>query len=359
MIPLIKYLKEKGITALCNEFHVKADYSIIYPELVCLCYHHTKSPKNEITNDCRGIIVNKDTFEIICYPFRRFFDYNENTKTDFDFNSFYFAEKVDGSLCNVWWYNGGWNVSTKSSADAGGFIKAKNMSYADYFWHIYWEHQYQYDLDKDCTHMFEFKFPSDTQFITQATTESITLIGQRNNKTLKEIGTTSERVCYDFATLKSIVNNLNPVTCEGYVLIDEHFNRLKLKSPAYDLIGLLRIERESNGIEKNKEIRHDNQKIVLLLSKYRRCYDLQLYLCRYDSMAIYYEFVCESYKKLVDDLKDELQNISDLEGKELGLYAKDSKFSKVLFPLKKVGDEFKLLDQISTSTYISLIKLYL
>lgn len=352
MIPLIAYLKEKGIAALCNEFHVKANYSLIYPELVCLCYHHTKSPKNEITNDCRGIIVNKDTFEIICYPFRRFFDYNENVKTDFDFSTFYFMEKIDGSLCNVWWYGGKWNVSTKSNADANGLIMDRNMTYADYFWHVWNEKQYQYELDKDCTHIFEFKFPSDTQFITQAETESITLIGLRNNRTLKEISTFSENVCYDFATLKSIANNLNPVDCEGYVLIDENFNRLKLKSPAYDLLALLK---------KGDENYAHNKEILIKVSKYFDSLHIKLNTFlkeRYDLKEVFIVII-RAKRYLLNDLKDELENIKELEGKELGFYAKDSKFSKVLFSLKKIGDEFELLQQISISTYISLIKLYL
>jgi hypothetical protein len=320
--------------------------------LVCLCYHHTKSPKNEITNDCRGIIINKDTFEIICYPFRRFFDYNENVKTDFDFSSFYFAEKVDGSLCNVWFYDGTWNVSTKSSADASGMIKYVGMSYADYFWHVWNEKQYEYDLDKDFTHMFEFKFPSDTQFITQATTESISLTGQRNNKTLQELGTISENVCYDFEGLKQIVNNMNPVTCEGYVLIDENFNRLKLKSPAYDLLALLK---------KGDDNYAHNKEILIKVSKHFDKFHInfnKLLQDRYDLKETFIVIV-RAKRYLLNDLKDELKNISNLESKELGLYAKDSKFNKVLFQLKKVGNEFKLLDKISISTYISLIKLYL
>jgi len=352
MIPLINYLKEKGIATLCSEFHIKADYSLIYPELVCLCYHHTKSPKNEITNSCRGIIVNKDTFEIICYPFDRFFDYNENVKTNFDFNEFYFTEKIDGSLCNVWFYNGTWNVSTKSSADASGMIRHKGISYADYFWHVWNKLGYGYELDKDCTHMFEFKFPSDTQFITQAATESISLIGERDNETLREFHIMTESVCYNFDTLKQIVKDMNPVTCEGYVLVDENFNRLKLKSPAYDLLALLK---------KGDENYAHNKEILIKVSKYFDKFhiDFNKFLQdRYDLKEIFIVIV-RAKRCLLNDLKDELQNISDLEGKELGLYAKDSNFNKVLFQLKKVGDEFKLLEQISISTYISLIKLYL
>lgn len=349
MIPLIAYLKEKGIAALCSEFHVKADYSIIYPELVCLCYHHTKSPKNEITNDCRGIIVNKDTFEIICYPFRRFFDYNENMKTDFDFNSFYFAEKVDGSLCNVWFYDGTWNVSTKSSADASGMIKYIGMSYADYFWQVWGNKKYEYDLDRDFTHMFEFKFPSDTQFITQAKTESITLIGRRNNETLQEFGVMTENICNDFETLKQIVNSMNPVTCEGYVLVDENFNRLKLKSPAYDLLALLK---------KGDENYAHNKEILIKVSKYfdRFHIDFNKFLQdRYDLKETFVVII-RAKRYLLNNLKDALEDVGDLEGKELGLYAKDSYLKKVLFTLKKLGDEFKLLEQISMNIYIELIK---
>jgi len=65
MIPLISYLKLFGLQALIDTYSIKAHYSNEYPELVCLCYSHTDTPKNDITNDCRGIILNKDTFEII------------------------------------------------------------------------------------------------------------------------------------------------------------------------------------------------------------------------------------------------------------------------------------------------------
>ena len=340
---LIEYLQENGLQSLIDTYHLRANYSDIYPELVCLCYDQVNTPKNEITNECRGIIINKDTFEIVCCPFTRFGDYSPKSKYTFYLSNFHYYEKIDGSLISMYFYKGVWNVSTKGTPNANGNVRGLELSYAEYFWQVWNEQGYELPNHVDYTYIFEFKFPSEFQFLTECEKPSITLIGLRNIITrneypIEKIGQNwniARKNEADINDLVDIAYDLNPLQNEGFVLVDCMFNRLKLKSPAYDLIGLLRKESELYDSEKNSGIRHNNRKLVLRISKYRRCYELQLYLFKYDGLAIYYESVCEAYKALVIELTAILAEMQHLEGKELALAYKSHKYSDVIFSLKK------------------------
>lgn len=183
---LIEFLKKEGLTKLSEKFNITVKPSVVNPELVCLTYSQLNTPKNEITNECRGIVLNKDTFEIVCYPFTRFNDYNPKVDIGFDKSNFKIFEKVDGSLMSVYFYKNEWRVSTKSTCDGNGMVLAQNCTYSEYFWKVWNKLGYDLPTDTKCTYIFEFKFPSETQFITKSTDETITLIGCRDIITYKE-----------------------------------------------------------------------------------------------------------------------------------------------------------------------------
>ena len=46
--------------------------------LVCLKYNQIESDfSQEIVRECRGLILDSDTADIVCYPFYKFFNYGE------------------------------------------------------------------------------------------------------------------------------------------------------------------------------------------------------------------------------------------------------------------------------------------
>lgn len=378
---LIEYLKNNGIEKLVSDYHVRATYSTKYSELVCLCYDHTNTPKNEITNECRGIILNKDTFEIIAYPFTRFSDYNPKGKQNFDFDNFSAYEKVDGSLITMYYYAGVWNIGTKGTPDAHGFIRGLDTTYNEYFWQV-WD-KLGYELPESgfdyFTYIFEFKFPSESQFITECKKPTITLIGCRSLfGPFPEVDLKSKKWNWDIPPYKNwitaqkyeigigdLVNKsyyLNPFKSEGYVLVDSKFNRLKLKSPAYDLILLLKSEFQSEfqSEEKIEEVRNHNKRILIKISKY---------FAPNKSEVSFQWFYNYNYKQFIGilewreltafELNRALSEIQGLDGKELGLLCKTHQYGSILFMLKKYGSAELLFRNISEKTYCDLFTNYL
>lgn len=69
---------------------LKSELGIIFSEyenLVILNYSQIDSPKfHPITMECRGLILEKDTWDIVSFPFRRFFNENEGN-LPFDYSS--------------------------------------------------------------------------------------------------------------------------------------------------------------------------------------------------------------------------------------------------------------------------------
>lgn len=357
---LIKFLKAEGLTGLINRFNVNVKPSTKYPNLVCLTYNQLKTPKNAITNDCRGIIIDKNTFEIISLPFTRFNDYNPTTfkNTSFDVENFKTYDKIDGSLMSVFYYDGQWNVSSKSTVDAQGLITEVNMTYSDYFWKIWKESNYEFPIDRNITYIFEFKFPSQTQFIVKTDKPSITLIGARNIKNLQEYDIETlvdnwKRVGFERLTLEEVLEKakkLNPINSEGFVICDDNFNRFKIKSPAYDLIGLLKRHSQYND---EKEVEQNNFKRLCQISKVS---DDKDFLKFYENCKNYYKKIISAKKQLAHELYKIKEKITNMTPKELGLFAKNHKLGKVFFQLQKSDSIDDFIFNMDNRVYEDFIK---
>src|SRR6478735_10204716 len=105
MLKTQEYIQKFGLEKLIITYDLIANYSKRYPNLVQLCYHQLKTPKNDITNECRGLILDMDdNYKIISYPFYRFSDYSEKSDALLDKDSLRFYEKLDGSIISLYFY---------------------------------------------------------------------------------------------------------------------------------------------------------------------------------------------------------------------------------------------------------------
>ena len=360
---LIKFIKQHGFEALSNTYNIIIKPSILFPELVCLTYSQLNTPKNEVTNDCRGIIINKDTLEIVCYPFTRFSDYNPKVDVGFNKHNFKCYEKIDGSLMSVYFYKDKWRVSSKSTCDAHGVIPNLNITYSEYFWSVFNKLNYNLPTDKKCSYIFEFKFPSEIQFITKSETETITLIGIRNNISFEEYTIESEYnngwnipqfEKISFEEVLNKVNKLNPVVSEGFVVCDDNFKRLKIKTPAYDLIGLLKPLKEDETL--NSKVREDNLVRLIQISQVS---DYKDFIQYYSHCKDVYKQVCGAKKQLVNELNDTLSKIENSTPKEIGEIGKKSKFAKHLWQLQKNGDVQDFVANLDKRIYADYLKKYI
>ena len=94
------YLRNQGLTSLCNEFNIKVNRHQDFPGLVCLKYSQQESPlEKKIVQQCRGIILDETkNWQIVSYPYNKFFNYGESQAAAINWDNAVVYDKLDGSL---------------------------------------------------------------------------------------------------------------------------------------------------------------------------------------------------------------------------------------------------------------------
>ena len=209
-------------------------------------YSHTSNFADPIVQEARGIILDTETLDVVCWPFRKFGNHTESYADPIDWSSARVLEKVDGSIIKLWYDRRAeqWQFSTN------GMIRAEEAPLAEtvrgYFGDLIRSacnySAVPFDtLDKTCTYIFELVSPQ-TQVVVLYGATTLYHLGTRSNITGEEFDTdigickpaaypiSSLRQCIDAAIA---LNRGNTVTAEGFVVVDSHWNRVKVKSPEY------------------------------------------------------------------------------------------------------------------------------
>lgn len=211
-------------------------YLYNYSDIVIVPRNHPMLVK------CRGLVVRKDG-TILNYPFDRFFnDFESDCKSDIDWSTAVAQEKIDGSLISVFHNGKDWEITTRGSfypkLDSG----SESIDYAEEFKRLFKNFSL---LDKDKCFIFEL-VSKKNRIVTKYDWEFVTLIGARDLGTLKE---KSQNWLNEFAILievirpkqvsvqnieecKKLFEGLRPDE-EGLVIVDNQFNRIKLKQESY------------------------------------------------------------------------------------------------------------------------------
>ncbi|UYM26619.1 RNA ligase [Arthrobacter phage Bauer] len=113
-----------------------------HPTLPLRLYNYTELAQyqkawNDVTRNCRGLIVHRETGEIIARPFPKFFNYSEDHHPDFDLaEPVTVTDKLDGSLGIIYpTGDGGYAVATRGSFTSEQAIHATAIlreRYADW-----------------------------------------------------------------------------------------------------------------------------------------------------------------------------------------------------------------------------------
>ena len=192
---------------------------------------------NPVIMVCRGLVLTADG-DVLCYPFNRFFNDFEAECLPIMWESAKMYEKVDGSLLNVWWAGTQWEVTTRGSF----YYNVQDTNFKQLFLKLFSNFE---GLNKNNTYMFEL-VTRQNRIVTHYDEEFVVLLGVRNNTTLKEYSNT------DIDVLASRLEILRPnkydakdiTSCrllfeglkddeEGFVVVDEDFNRMKMKQESY------------------------------------------------------------------------------------------------------------------------------
>jgi len=221
----------------------------------------------EEVQDCRGLILERDTWEIMCLSFRKFFNNAEGHAATIDWDSAHVLEKLDGSMIQVYydWNKEKWFAATTGTAEGEGEVNNKTgTTFNELFWNTVTDKYNLNDciLDKDHIYVFELTTPYNI-VVKPHGESSATLLAMRNIKTLKEVGYEDLKMVAESLGIPLVKSyDLNAGNAgvliktfesmvwydEGYVVVDKNFNRVKLKNPAYVAVHHLKSKTSEHAI---------------------------------------------------------------------------------------------------------------
>ena len=260
MSNLIKALNEGvKLQDLIDSLHLEANYGEgELQDLVQLNYSQIDSPtKDPIADECRGLIINSKTNTIIANPFPRFYNHGQIEAAEIDWGTARVQEKLDGSLCILYYYANFWRVATRGSLSAGGNVGELDRTFKEFFWDIWTRNRYELDFDPCKTYLSELTSP-ENKIVVSYPNQQLTLLAVRDTQSGQEypidrIKTTLPKVKtlgWDSNpdVIKSLLANTSPMKTEGVVFVDANYNRIKIKSDKYILIHKMRSKVTPRGI---------------------------------------------------------------------------------------------------------------
>ena len=265
MLSVIKYIKANGLEAAISEFKLK---SRDYDNKILLKYDQIASSMGlSEVQDCRGLILEKESWSILCLSFIKFFNAEEGHAAKIDWDSALILEKNDGTMIQVYWdaRKEEWFAATTGTGEGEGEVNNKSgTTFNELFWETV-RGKYGMNLDylhKDYNYVFELMTPYNI-VVTPHGESKVALLASRNRKTLKEVnhktlGYVADELnvplvkaypmnVKDVGAIKRTFDGM-PFTDEGYVVVDKNFNRIKIKNPAYVAVHHLKSKTSEHAI---------------------------------------------------------------------------------------------------------------
>lgn len=322
-----------------------------FPNLVLLKYNQIDSPMGEeIVQECRGIILDSENgFNPVSWPFSKFFNYGEGHAKPIDWATAKVQEKLDGTLCTLWWYAGEWHVATTGTPDAGGQVEDLDISFKDLFWEVFF--QCGYTLPGEEWHDYSFMFELTTEhnrIVVVHQEPSVRLLAVRNRIDGMEVDPYKFESqynvvqCYPLGSIPEILgtfSSMDPLQHEGYVVVDGNFNRVKVKHPGYVAIHHLK----ENATPKNF--------LKIILSG-----EHSEFLTYFPEFTSEFNWVRGAYDDLVNHLESEYSRLRDIQGqREFAFEALKTRHSATLFNLRR-GSVGSVRESLARVTIDSLMK---
>ena len=218
-------------------------------KLIMLKYSQIDSDFNmKLVRECRGLILDADTNEIVSFPFTKFFNFGEANAAEIDWKSASILQKVDGSLVKIVRIGEKLLISTNGTIDAfkapvAEQIGCKYKSFGEIVQEVLNEKCVIFaDFVEGETYMFELVSPW-TRVVVPHKANDMYFLGVRHNESFEEFLPYGHPLATRFKTPEKFnLHTLDeciaatkqmPWDEEGYVVVDSKFNRVKVKSPAY------------------------------------------------------------------------------------------------------------------------------
>lgn len=320
---------------------LKLEYGIIvkdYEDRIVLNYNQIESPKaHPYVVQSRGIILRKGTFEILCLPFDRFFNFGEvvDHSQIIDFNKAECHQKVDGSLIKIYWDGLKWCIATRGTAFAEAPVNGWDLTFKDLVLKALdceddaeFQLRCMFNLTFQTTYLFEIT-AMENRVVTVYQGYTLWWLATRHHDgnylstphSVEGLGAKfPER--YTFGNIEECLNTAKslPDLQEGYVVYQDGQPVCKIKSPAYVAIHHLRGE----GLNPKRIAE-------LVLTN-----EQDEYLKYFPEDKVYIQPYVDQLKKIYGEIVVVAIVCKDIEDqKEFALKVKDLPYSGVLFQWKK------------------------
>lgn len=328
----IQFLKDGGTLAQLEErYGIGAKRHGEFPNLVMLKYNQIDSPMSEpLVQECRGLILDEaDGWRVISFPFRKFFNAHEGNAATIDWPTAKVYEKLDGSLMTLYWYRDAWRVASSGMPDASGPVNDSSMTFADLFWATWSGMDLVLPRRTRCCFMFELMTPHN-RVIVPHVERKLSLIGARSlGDGLHELDcalpaaengwpcvSSFPLTCLDDCI--SAAKELRAMECEGFVVCDDEYRRIKIKSPQYVALAHMK-----------------DQFSARRMLEVVRANESEEFLGYFPEMRPIYQDVKDRFGKLCDEVESDyarLRNI--LNQKDFAIEAVKTRCSSALFAIR-------------------------
>jgi len=252
-----------------------------HPEfpIVIFNYSQIDSPKMEkIVHECRGLVLEWGTWNIVARSFERFFNLGEASELQesFNWNNFSTTSKEDGSVFMMFHYAGQWLVKTRNSW-ANGFVNEElGLTWVQLFEQathgmlaklnsgipglgFFPNHTYTVEIASPYNKIVRM-YPQPVAYLLAVHTHGCGFeydnVAMDRLTELTEAGALRRPEVYRFRSLAEVeafikMKEETEPTFEGVVVRDNNNNRIKIKSSSYISLHHLRGEGESLFKAKN------------------------------------------------------------------------------------------------------------
>ena len=169
----------KTLDALEAKYAITARRGVKHPNLVSLRYDQIASSFAEpIVRECRGLVLDEaDGWRCVCRSMDKFMNHGDPLAAEIDWSTARCLEKVDGTLCQLFFYAGAWHCATTGTPDASGEVNGNGLSFSELFFRTFDESGMELPpQDLGVTMFFELTTPLN-RVASRHETASLTLLG--------------------------------------------------------------------------------------------------------------------------------------------------------------------------------------
>jgi len=276
--------------------------------------------------ECRGIILDRfNNWEVVSFPFVRFYHHNQERAAKIDWKSAVAYEKLDGSCCTLYFWKGSWRVQLNKQIEADhvmqdnfgdGSPNAEGLTFADKFWEVFRREYSVLRLSPVFSYMFELCTKLN-KVITEYNEDRLVLIGARYlHHGLYDLDASDFDEWFEVPRSKKVhsideaiqfareLNENSESVEEGVVVRDHLGNRIKIKNPEWSEEFYKRYQKTESTVTSRANLMEcimagDHPEFLDVRPEFKEIVDD--YIAQFDAFSAYIE---EEYEK-VKDIEDQ------------------------------------------------------